>query len=279
MTVIDAHQHFWELGRFDYDWLNSEPLEPIRRTYLPDDLKPHLDACGVDKSIFVQTQHNVEENRWVLAFCEAHDFLAGMVGWVDLAGADCESQLEEFASHPKFVGIRHVTHDEPDDDFIVREDVLGGLRLLEKYQVPFDLLFFVKHLRHAQTLGKRLPGLPMVIDHLAKPEIKAGRMDNWIDNFRAAGQFPNMYCKISGMVTEANWSEWKAADLRPYVDVALEVFGPERCMYGSDWPVCELAGSYEEVIGAARDVLGELSPSEQEMVFGGTAKKFYGLPD
>ncbi len=278
MTVIDAHQHFWELGRFDYDWLNSEPLKPIRRTYLPDDLKPHLDACGVYKSIFVQTQHNVEENRWVLAFCEAHDFLAGMVGWVDLAGADCESQLEEFASHPKFVGIRHVTHDEPDDDFIVREDVLGGLRLLEKYQVPFDLLFFVKHLRHAQTLGKLLPGLPMVIDHLAKPEIKAGRMDNWIDNFRAAGQYPNMYCKISGMVTEANWSEWKAADLRPYVDVALEVFGPERCMYGSDWPVCELAGSYEEVIGAARDVLGELSPSEQEMVFGGTAKKFYGLP-
>ena len=180
---------------------------------------------------------------------------------------------------PKFVGIRHVTHDEPDDDFIVREDVLGGLRLLEKYQMPLDLLFFVKHLRHAQTLGKLLPGLPMVIDHLAKPEIKAGRMDNWIDNFRAAGQFPNMYCKISGMVTEANWSEWKAADLRPYVDVALEVFGPERCMYGSDWPVCELAGSYEEVIGAARDVLGELSPSEQEMVFGGTAKKFYGLPD
>lgn len=275
--VIDAHQHFWELGRFNYDWLNDDPLEPIRRTYLPADLKQHLDATGVDQSIFVQTQHNVEENRWVLQFCEENEFLAGMVGWVDLASSDCESQLEEFRDNPHFVGIRHVTHDEPDDDFIVRDDVMNGLRVLEKYSMPFDLLFFVKHLKHAQTLGKALPNLPMVIDHLAKPEIKAGRTDNWEANFRAAAAFPNMYCKISGMVTEADWQNWKADDLRPYVEIALEVFGPERCMYGSDWPVCELAGTYEQVVGAARDVLGSLSETEQALVFGGTAKKFYGL--
>ncbi len=275
--VIDAHQHFWELGRFNYDWLNDDPLEPIRRTYLPADLKQHLDATGVDQSIFVQTQHNVEENRWVLQFCEENEFLAGMVGWVDLASSDCESQLEEFRDNPHFVGIRHVTHDEPDDDFIVRDDVMNGLRVLEKYSMPFDLLFFVKHLKHAQALGKALPNLPMVIDHLAKPEIKAGRTDNWEANFRAAAAFPNMYCKISGMVTEADWQNWKADDLRPYVEIALEVFGPERCMYGSDWPVCELAGTYEQVVGAARDVLGSLSETEQALVFGGTAKKFYGL--
>ena len=277
MTVIDAHQHFWELGRFNYDWLNADPLEPIRRTYLPADLKMHLDATGVDQSIFVQTQHNVEENRWVLQFCEDNDFLAGMVGWVDLASSDCEAQVEEFNANPYFVGVRHVTHDEPDDDFIIRDDVINGLRVLEKHSVPFDLLFFVKHLKHAQTLAKALPNLPMVIDHLAKPEIKDGRLDNWEDNFRAAAKFPNVYCKISGMVTEADWQNWKPADLKPYVEIALEVFGPDRCMYGSDWPVCELAGTYEQVIGAAREVLSSLSETEQAQVFGGTAKKFYGL--
>ena len=279
MTVIDAHQHFWDLGKseFDYSWMDTEALTPIRKTYLPVDLKKHLGATGVDQSIFVQTQHNVEENRWILKLCEQNEFLAGMVGWVDLSSAECESQLEEFKDNPHFVGIRHVTHDEPDDDWIVRDDVMNGLRVLEKHSMPFDLLFFVKHLKHAQTLGKALPNLPMVIDHLAKPEIKDGRLDNWEANFRAAAQFPNMYCKISGMVTEADWNEWKPDDLRPYVEIALEVFGPERCMYGSDWPVCELAGTYEQVVGAARDVLSELSEAEQQQVFGGTAKKFYGL--
>ncbi len=279
MSVIDAHHHFWEIGKsgFDYSWMDADALQPIRKTYLPADLKAHLDATGVDQSIFVQTQHNVEENRWILQFCKDNDFLAGMVGWVDLASKDCESQLEEFKDAPHFVGIRHVTHDEPDDNWIVRDDVMNGLRVLEKHSMPFDLLFFVKHLPHATTLGKAFPNLPMVIDHLAKPEIKAGRLDNWEDHFRAAAKFPNMFCKISGMVTEADWSGWKPADLKPYVEIAIDAFGPERCMYGSDWPVCELAGSYEQVIGAAREVLASLSTSEQEQVFGGTAKRFYGL--
>ena len=277
MTVIDAHHHFWQLGRFDYGWLDAQPLEPIRRTYLPEDLQPQLDAAGVDKSIFVQTQHNVEENRWVLEFARQHEFLAGIVGWVDLASPDCESQLLEFKDDPHFLGVRHVTHDEPDDDFIVREDVMRGLKVLERHRVPFDLLFFVKHLRHVETLGKALPHLPMVIDHLAKPEIKSGRQDDWIDDFRNAASFPNVFCKISGMITEADWQNWKPADLRPYVEVAIETFGPDRCMYGSDWPVCELAGTYQQVHDAARDVLGSLSTSEQEQVFGKTAEKFYNL--
>jgi L-fuconolactonase len=277
MTVIDAHQHFWELGRFDYDWLNDPPLKPIRRTYLPPDLEPHLRATGVEKSIFVQTQHNVVENDWVLQLCEQYDFLAGMVGWVDLASPHCEEQLLKYKSNPYFVGVRHVTHDEPDDDFIVRNDVIRGLRILEKHRVPFDLLFFVKHLKHAPTLGKALPDLPMVIDHLAKPKIKHGSLNGWEADFRAAAKFPNIYCKISGMVTEANWTGWKPADLRPYVEIALDAFGPERCMVGSDWPVCELAGTYQQVYGAAREVLSSLSAAEQSTVFGGTAAKFYGI--
>ena len=276
--VVDAHQHFWELGRFDYSWLEAEPLEPIRKSYLPADLLPHLNATGVDKSVFVQTQHNVEENRWVLELAEQNDFIAGVVGWVDLASDECELQLEEFKYHPKFVGIRHVTQDEPDDDFIVRPDVIRGLQILEKHSIPFDLLFFVKHLKHAETVARQCPNLPLVIDHLAKPEIKDGRLDNWEQNFRNAAKCENVWCKLSGMVTEAVWHNWKTDDLRPYVDLALEVFGPSRLMFGSDWPVCELAGSYEEVYGAVKELISGLSDAEQSQIFGQTAIDFYKLP-
>lgn len=275
--IVDAHHHFWELGRFDYSWLDAEQLEPIRKSYLPADLKPHLDATGVDKSVFVQTQHNVEENRWVLELAEQNDFITGVVGWVDLASDQCESQLEEFKDHPKFVGIRHVTQDEPDDDFIIRPEVIRGLQVLEKHSVPFDLLFFVKHLKHAKTVAQQCPDLPLVIDHLAKPEIKNGRLDNWEQNFRDAANCDNVWCKLSGMVTEADWQSWKSDDLRQYVEIALEVFGPSRLMFGSDWPVCELAGEYEAVFGVLQELLSDLSESEKSQIFGQTAIDFYKL--
>ena len=276
--VVDAHQHFWQHSLpFDYSWQDPEELAPIRRDYLPDDLAPLIQSVGVDRTIFVQTQHNVAENDWVLGLAEKHDFIAGIVGWVDLASEKCEEQLLAYKDHPKFVGIRHVTQDEPDDDFIVRPEVIRGLKVLEKHNVPFDLLFYVKHLKHATTLAKELPNLPMVIDHLAKPRIKEGVTEDWIDNFREAAKFPNIFCKLSGMVTEADWQNWKPADLKPYVETALESFGPDRCMYGSDWPVCELAGSYAEVHSALVDVLGPISDTEREAIFGGTATKFYGL--
>lgn len=274
---IDAHQHFWELGRFDYSWLDAEDLAAIRRNFLPSDLEPLIRQVDIDRTIFVQTQHNVVETRWVLELADQHEFICGVVGWVDLASVDCEDQLLEFKDHPRFVGVRHVTHDEPDDDFIIRDDVIRGLKVLEKHQVPFDLLFYVKHLRHAETLGKQLPELPMVIDHLSKPEIKHQRLNNWLDPFRAAARLPNVFCKLSGMITEANWQNWKASDLQQYVDVALEAFGAERCMFGSDWPVCELAGSYGQVHGALVECLASLSDDERAKIFGKTAQKFYGL--
>lgn len=172
MTTLDAHQHFWQLSReFDYRWLDAPALAPIKRDFLPEHLWPHLVATGVSRSICVQTQHNVEENRWALGLAKQHDFIAGVVGWVDLASPRCEEQLLSFKDHPKFVGVRHITQDEPDDDFIVRDDVLRGLRILERHGVPFDLLFHVRHLRHAATLAERLPNLPLVIDHLAKPAL------------------------------------------------------------------------------------------------------------
>ena len=276
--IIDSHQHYWQRSKpFDYDWLDAPQYKAIRGDYLPEDLAPHLRATGVDRTVFVQTQHNVEETRWALSLAEDNDFVAGVVGWVDLGSQHCEEQLLEFKGHPKFVGVRHVTQDEPDDDFIIRDDVMCGLEVLQKHEVPFDLLFYVKHLKHAPTLAQALPDLPMVIDHLAKPRIRDHATDDWIDNFKLAGRYPNIWCKLSGMITEADWQNWKPDDLKPYIETALEVFGPHRCMFGSDWPVCELAGSYEQVHSALVEVLGPISDSERKQIFGTTSIEFYGL--
>jgi L-fuconolactonase len=276
--TIDAHQHFWQRGKFKGDvWLDEPQHKPISGSFLPDDLKPLLHWSGIDGSVFVQTQHDVAENRWALDLAAKNDIILGVVGWVDLAGPACEDQVLEFKGNPKFVGVRHITQGEPDDDFIVRDDVVRGLKVLEKHRVPFDLLFYVKHLKHAATLAKKLPGLPMVIDHLAKPRIRERITEGWIDPLKAAAKFPNVYCKLSGMVTEADWKAWKPADLKPYVDAALEAFGPDRCMYGSDWPVCLLAAPYAAVHGALNELLSALSASDRAKIFGGTAEKFYGL--
>jgi L-fuconolactonase len=276
--ILDSHQHFWQLDLpFDYGWLGRAEHAAINRSYLPADLLPHLRTAGVDATIFVQTQHSLEENRWVLKLAEQNAFIAGVVGWVDLSSECCEEQLQEFVIQPKFCGVRHITQDEPDDDFIIRPDVLRGLRVLERYAVPFDLLFYVRHLRHAAALGRQLPDLPMVVDHLAKPQIRLGELDQWRLDLRRAAECGNIYCKLSGLVTEADWFQWTVADLRPYVETALECFGVERCMFGSDWPVCELAGGYEDVVGAMRELTSGLSTAERARIFGGTAVEFYGL--
>jgi L-fuconolactonase len=280
-VVIDSHQHFWKLDRaapFDYEWLRNPQLAKIHRDCLPEHLQPLIDAAGVHKTIFVQTQHHLQENRWALQLAEQYDFIAGVVGWIDLASPDCEEQLLEFKGHPKFVGIRHVVQDEPDDDFVVGPSVLRGLAVLEKHGIPFDMLFYVKHLRHAATLAEQFPSLTLVLDHLAKPRIKEQHLDDWTDHFHAAARYPNVVCKLSGMVTEADHRRWKPADLRPFVQEALSAFGAERLMFGSDWPVCELAASYSQVRDALHEALGTLSSAERASIFGGTAARVYGLP-
>ncbi|MFP6765025.1 MAG: amidohydrolase family protein [Planctomycetaceae bacterium] len=284
--IIDSHQHFWHLDNaadgfdvdsFDYEWLTASQHAPICRNFLPADLQPHLNTTGVDKTVFVQTQHHLAENRWALELAAENDFIAGIVGWVDLADERCEDQLAEFLENPDFVGIRHVTQDEPDDDFIIRPGILRGLKTLQKHSVPFDLLFYTRHLRHAVHLASELPELPMVIDHLSKPRIREGLTREWQADICRAAAAPNIFCKLSGMITEADWQNWSVADLQPYVEIALEAFGPDRCMFGSDWPVCELAGSYRQVHAALREALGQLSDSEQADIFGGTAQRFYDL--
>lgn len=274
--MIDAHQHFWNLDNpFDYTWLSPATHSPIRRDFLPHHLQPHLTTTGVRQTVCVQTQNNLEETRWALQLAEKNESIAGVVGWVDLTSRNCEDQLLEFLEHPKFVGVRHLTQDEPDDDFIVRPDVLRGLRVLEKHGVPFDLLFLVRHLNHADHLGQLLPDLPMVIDHLAKPPIKDHSLDTWLPAFKAAARHENIFCKLSGLITEADWHQWKPADLHPYFSSALECFGPQRCMFGSDWPVCTLAGSYEDVFNALQESIGPLSKSDSEAIFQKTARRFY----
>jgi L-fuconolactonase len=275
--TIDAHHHFWERGRFKDGWLDQETHRPISGSFLPKDLEPLLRTSGIQKSVFVQTQHDLEENRWVLGLADRHEWIAGVVGWIDLASPRCEEQLLDFRRHSKAVGVRHITHDEPDDDFLLRPPVLAGLKVLEKHAVPFDLLFFVRHLRHASTLAGRFPGLPLVIDHLAKPRIKDRSMEDWKKDFVAAARHPNVYCKLSGMVTEAEWRSWTPADLKPYVQTALEAFGPERLMFGTDWPVCLLAARYDQVVDALRDALGPISTAERDRIWGGTAARFYSL--
>lgn len=276
--IIDSHQHFWNLDLpFDHGWLYEPQHKPICRTYLPQDLEPLLKAAGVSASVFVQTQHNPEENRWALHLAEENDFIVGVVGWVDLASEQCEDQLEEFLESPKFVGIRHITQGEPDENFIVRPEVVRGLKILQKHKVPFDLLFYTQHLQHASTLAEMLPELPMVIDHVSKPKIRDGIITGWREDLKKAAKHPNVFCKLSGMVTEADWQRWKPADLKPYVETALECFGPDRCMFGSDWPVCELAASYGTVLKTLKELLGPLSDSENARIFSQTAVEFYGL--
>lgn len=278
MTTIDSHHHLWQLTQpFNYRWLDGPLLAPIKRDFLPLDLAPLLKATGIEKSVVVQTQHDLAENRWALGLAEQNEFIAGVVGWVDLASPDCERQLLEFKDQPKFVGVRHVTQDEPDENFIVREDVLRGLAVLEKHAVPFDLLFYARHLRHAPAVAGRLPNLKLVLDHCSKPRIKQGEIDEWKRELAAAAKFPNLYCKISGLITEADWEIWRIADLKPYVEHAIECFGPHRCMFGSDWPVCLLAGSYERWKEAADDLFSQYSAAERGMMKGETAVEFYGL--
>ena len=195
--LIDSHHHFWDrsLSQFDYSWQENPELKKICQSFLPEHLKPQIDAAGVDKTIFVQTQHSLLENDWVLDLSKSHDWIAGIVGWVDLASPDCESQVERLQEHSKFVGVRHVVQDEPDDNFIVRDDVLRGLKVLENHGVPYDLLFYVKHLKHASTLAEKFPNLKLVINHLAKPQIKYRQWEGWIENFKTAAQHPNIWCK------------------------------------------------------------------------------------
>jgi L-fuconolactonase len=278
-TTVDAHHHFWDPARATYPFLTDE-LGAIRRRFGPEDLRPHLAATGMDRTILVQTRSDLGETREFLATAAATPFVAGVVGWVDLTDPGVGDTLAELRSGPagaRLVGTRHQVHDELDPAWLERPDVRRGIAALGAAGLAYDLLVRAREMPVALDTVRALPDVRFVIDHLAKPPVASRRLQPWADLLRPFGSAPNVWCKVSGLVTENDWATGRPEDLVPYVRHALDVFGPDRLMFGSDWPVCLLASSYEDVVATARSALAGLSAAEMERVFGATATVVYGL--
>lgn len=274
--IIDSHQHFWQVGRFDYPWMDSS-VKVLFQDYLPDQLKPVLKQNGVSSTVLVQASNSLGESRWLLQLAEQNPFIAGVVGWVDLKSREVELQLSELCAEPKFKGVRHLVESEPEDGWLVQPEVLRGLKQLSTYDLTYDLLVHTRHLKYIPTVADACPQLRMVVDHMAKPPIASGALTEWFNALKPVAAYTNIFCKLSGLVTEANWNSWEASDLRPFVESALELFGPERLMFGSDHPVCLLAASYDRVLNSFQDILRDLSERERECIFAGNARTFYRL--
>jgi len=274
---IDAHQHFWRYNPREYDWID-ESMSVLRRDFLPHDLKPELDAAGFDACIAVQARQTVEETRWLLELADQNPFIAGVVGWVDLRAENVRDQLAELCKNPKLVGVRHVVQGEPDDRFLLRTDFMRGIEALEEFNLTYDILIFPRHLPAASEFVQRFPEQRFVLDHLAKPFIKAQTVEPWASHIGRLAKFPNVFCKLSGMVTEADWKNWRPEHFKPYLETALEAFGPDRLMIGSDWPVCKVAGSYSQVMALVMELMKGYSTDAIEKVLGATAQKFWRLP-
>ena len=255
----------------------DDSMEILRKDYLPGDLAPQIEASGVEATVVVQARQKIEETAWLLELADKYDFIKGVVGWVDLRSGELESQLEKFASHPKLVGVRHVIHDEPDDDFMLQEDFLRGVEKLSSYGLTYDLLLFPKHLLYAIDLVKLFPEQRFVLDHISKPLIKFERIDPWNEDIAKLAALPNVWCKVSGMVTEADLDNWKYEDFLPYLDVVYKGFGPDRLMLGSDWPVCRLGGEYREIMEIPKKYFADLDPKEKEKIFRINCIDFYKL--
>lgn len=280
VPAIDAHQHFWDPARADYPFLTDE-LAAIRRAFGPDDLRPHLLAEGIERTLLVQTRSSLEETRELLALADREPFIGGVVGWVDLADPDVAGSIAELQASPggeHLVAIRHQVHDEPDPDWLRRPDVRRGLAAVEAADLAFDLLVRTRELPAAIETVRAFPGLRFVLDHLAKPPLASGDLSAWGPLILHLAELPNVTAKVSGLVTEADWRSWSIDDLRGPVELAVDAFGASRLMLGSDWPVCLLAGAYGDVLGATRELLAELPVAEREDILGATAARVYRLP-
>ncbi len=273
---IDTHQHFWKYNTQDYVWM-SEEMDRLRKDHLPTDLLPLMTAAGITGTVAVQARQCLEESTWLLQLADEHPFIQAIVGWVDLSSERVVEQLERLAQHPKFRGVRHVVHDEPDDNFMLRESFLNGLSQLKRFGLTYDLLLFPRHLPIACDVVKRFPNQLFVLDHIAKPPVRARIIEPWARDLKRLAGFANVFCKISGLVTEAKWDSWKAKDFDPYLDVVLGAFGPHRLMIGSDWPVCTLAAEYRSVIKVETDYIGRLSVDEQHAILEQNPIDFYSI--
>lgn len=273
---IDSHQHFWQYDPQKHVWMD-ERMDIIKQDFLPSDLLPHLQKVNLDGCIAVQANQAEVENEFLLGLSENFDFIKGIVGWVDLRAENIEERLEYYQQFPKIKGFRHVVHDEPELDFMLGKNFMRGISKLNKYGYTYDILIFEKHLPNTFKFVETFPEQPFVIDHIAKPLIKQQITEAWAKNIKKVAKSENVYCKISAMTTEADWANWKQEDFNKYLDTVVEAFGTERIMYGSDWPVCQLAATYERQFNIVKDYFSSFSPDVQDKFFGENASKFYKL--
>ena len=263
--IIDSHHHLWKYKPEDYGWMDDS-MQILKKDYLPEDLEPQLKDSGVSGTVVVQARQSLEETEWLLELARENAFIQGVVAWVDLCSPRLEEQLEQYARHPKLVGIRHVIHDEPEDDFMLKPDFQRGIGQLQKHGLVYDLLLFPKHLSRARQLVKAKPEQRFVLDHLGKPLIKSGELQPWEADIKELAALPNVWCKLSGMVTEADHVSWKQEDFIPYMAVILNSFGTDRVMLGSDWPVCTLGGAYREVMKISLEFISSLNSTERKKI-------------
>ena len=256
----------------------GDAMKRLRQDFLPADLEREWTQVPLDGSVAVQARQSLDESRWLLELAEANPRILGVVGWVDLQSDQVEKDLADLSRNRAFVGVRHVVQDEQDDAFLLRPEFLRGLSRLQQFRLTYDLLLFPKHLRPALQVVRQFPEQPFVLDHISKPFIKTGELSPWREEIQELARCPNVWCKISGLVTEARWGDWKRDDFRPYLDVVCEAFGEDRLMFGSDWPVCLVSGTYRDVFGIIAEYLQWWSPSAREKVLGENAAAFYGLP-
>lgn len=273
---IDAHHHLWRYDKAEYDWIGPG-MENIARDFLPPHLAEELHVNHIDGCVAVQARQSVDETESLLAFAEVSPFIRGVVGWAPIASPNLPETLDRWRARKKLKGLRHVIQSEPDDDFILRDDFNRGIKSLAGTGLVYDILIYEKHLPATVCFVDRHPNQIFVLDHLAKPRIKAHELEPWRSNLHTLARRENVYCKLSGMVTEADWPTWSAADLKPFVDAALDSFRPHRLMFGSDWPVCLLASSYSRWRETAHNCLASLSAAEKSLVFGEVATKVYSL--
>lgn len=274
--VIDSHQHFWHYDPLRHAWITEE-MSAIRRDFLPEHYETECSANGVGASVVVQVDQTESETDFLLDLAERSPRIAGVVGWIDLRSAHLEERLQHFSRFKKLRGFRHIAQAEADDRFLAQTDFLNGIARLRNFNFTFDVLIYPKQLPVAIELVSRFPEQPFVLDHLAKPLIKAGTLEPWASHVKSLAQNPNVFCKLSGLVTEADWQNWEADDFRPYLDVVFAVFGPERLMFGSDWPVCLVAASYAKVKQLIESYVDANAPQQKEKIFGENAIRFYGL--
>jgi len=271
---IDAHQHFWRYTPDEYGWIDDS-MSGLRRDFLPKHLEPELKRAGFDGSIVVQARQTLEETRWLLDLATSSQFILGVIGWVDLRASDVQAQLARFAENPKLLGIRHIVQSEPDERFLLQPEFLHGIAALAEFDLTYDILIHPRQLSVAAEFVRRFPRQRFALDHLAKPLIKSGTLQPWDADIRKLAQFPNVFCKLSGLVTEADWKAWKPEHIAPYLDVALECFGPDRLMIGSDWPVCTVAGSYAQVMNLVLDFFSKYPEDLRNAILGGNAEQFW----